>query len=696
MEMQAIASGANGGRLVVTSNGPIPAGPAGRAALAAAAYTAMSATVGKVREVERHQLQDISDRAGQLRAASVRSLTVNSIAIVAILLLVLLVTVVVGQSMVKSLRRLRMAALDVAGVRLPTMVQRIAEGGVEDTLDVQPIAFDSTDEVGEVARAFDQVHSEAVRLAGNEALLRGNVNAMFVNLSRRSQSLVERQLRLIDTLEHGEEDAERLSSLFQLDHLATRMRRNSENLLVLAGHEPPRRRAEAVALVDVLRAAVSEIEQYDRISLNVQPGIAVRGEAVNDMVHLTAELLENATSFSASGAPVTVSGYLLASGGALIDITDAGVGMDANEMAHANWRLDNPPVVDVAVSRRMGLFVVARLAARHGTRVRLRPVPNGGLTALVWLPSEVISLVDPAAVAGQVHIGPFTPGDPSMGTGFPRGETVAGSGTEVKVIRPERLRRPAPSFGDAGAAATVFPAPTAFGGGSGSSGSSGSSLLDPPSTADSPGLGVAGAGSPSATGPLASLGSVGSAFEPAAAKSAADTGSAQPNEVVVPPVTAAEESRLPIFESVESDWFRGSRRADPGISPRDTTSRWTTSGADDGWRAAAVARAPVAAGLTKSGLPRRQPRANLIPGTAPAKPEGRPVSAPSAGATRDRFARYQQGVRDARAAAREAGDGPSPAATQAQAQPEGQEIGAPKEDGGKLSGKQRLRHPGRS
>src|SRR5258708_9830956 len=134
-----------------------------------------------------------------------------------------------------------------------------------------------------------------------------------------------------------------------MDHLATRMRRNSENLLVLGGHELSRQRVEPVALVDVLRAAVSEIEQYERVVANIQPGISVRGQAVNDVVHLLSELAENATTFSPADTPVNVSGHLLNSGGALLDITDQGVGMDAEEMAHANWRLDNPPVVDVAV-----------------------------------------------------------------------------------------------------------------------------------------------------------------------------------------------------------------------------------------------------------------------------------------------------------------------------------------------------------
>jgi signal transduction histidine kinase len=146
-----------------------------------------------------------------------------------------------------------------------------------------------------------------------------------------------------------------------------------------------------VALVDVLRAATSEIEQYERVTLNVQPGVSVRMEAVSDVVHLTAELVENATSFSAADTPVTIAAHMQNSGWALIEIGDQGVGLSAEEIAQVNWRLDRPPVVDVAVSRRMGLFVVARLAARHGIRVRLCPVPSGGLIAQIWLPDETIT-----------------------------------------------------------------------------------------------------------------------------------------------------------------------------------------------------------------------------------------------------------------------------------------------------------------
>ncbi len=170
-------------------------------------------------------------------------------------------------------------------------------------MEVAPINVTSQDEIGQVARAFDQVHSEAVRLAGEQALLRSSFNAMFVNLSRRSQSLIERLARMIDNLEQTEDDPDRLGSLFSMDHLVTRMRRNSENLLLLAGHENPRKWSEPVPLADVARAAISEIEQYNRVTLNIPPGIAVVGQAVSDVAHLLAELIENATIFSPEGHP---------------------------------------------------------------------------------------------------------------------------------------------------------------------------------------------------------------------------------------------------------------------------------------------------------------------------------------------------------------------------------------------------------
>jgi Histidine kinase-, DNA gyrase B-, and HSP90-like ATPase len=229
-----------------------------------------------------------------------------------------------------------------------------------------------------------------VRLAGEQALLRSSFNATFVNLSRRLQTLIERLARMIDALEQTEEDADRLGSLFSMDHLVTRMRRSAENLLLMAGHESPRKRSEAIPLADVVRAASSEIEQYKRVALNIPPGVSVIGQAVSDIAHLLAELIENATLFSPAGTVVQVSGHELSSGGVLMEIIDEGIGIPEERLAEVNWRLQTTPVIDVSVSRHMGLFAVARLAERHGVKVRLRPASPQGVSALVWLPDTVI------------------------------------------------------------------------------------------------------------------------------------------------------------------------------------------------------------------------------------------------------------------------------------------------------------------
>jgi hypothetical protein len=174
-----------------------------------------------------------------------------------------------------------------------------------------------------------------------------------------------------------------------MDHLVTRMRRNSENLLLLAGHETARKWSEPVPLADVVRAATSEIEQYSRVAMKIQPGISVTGPAVSDIVHLLAEIVENATIFSPRDTPVHISGEEIPSGGVLIEVSDNGVGVPEARLKEMNLRLDNPPVIDVSVSRHMGLFAVARLAERHGVRVRLRAKSPRGLIALVWLPDSV-------------------------------------------------------------------------------------------------------------------------------------------------------------------------------------------------------------------------------------------------------------------------------------------------------------------
>ncbi|HEV7627598.1 MAG TPA: ATP-binding protein, partial [Streptomyces sp.] len=245
-------------------------------------------------------------------------------------------------------------------------------------------------EIGEVARAFDQVHREAVRLAAEQALLRGNVNAIFTNLSSRNQGLIERQLGLISELENNEADPDQLESLFRLDHLATRMRRNGENLLVLAGEEPDRRWNEPIPLIDILRAASSEVEHYERIELSGIPESEIHGQVVNDLVHLLAELLENATTFSSPQTKVPVTATRLPDGRVVVEIHDKGIGLTPQDFADINHKLAHPPTVDASLARRMGLFVVGRLADRHGIRVQLRPSgEQAGTTCLVMLPEAI-------------------------------------------------------------------------------------------------------------------------------------------------------------------------------------------------------------------------------------------------------------------------------------------------------------------
>ncbi|SDG56517.1 Signal transduction histidine kinase [Sinosporangium album] len=346
--------------------------------------------IGLVSGVEKEIAADLQANADALADDEQRNALVAGASILALLVLVLLTTVLIARSLVSPLRHLRSEALEIAGFRLPDVVRNLRLSNDAKPPVVSPIELSTEDEIAEVAQAFDEVHRQAVRLAAEEAGLRSNINSMFVNLSRRTQTLVERQIALIDRLEKGEQDGGRLSDLFKLDHLATRMRRNSENLLVLAGHEHTRRRSQPAKLVDVVRASLSEVEDYERVQVKVHRATAVIGSTANDIVHLVAELVENAIQFSPRHTQVLVGSSLIEGGAALLTVADSGIGMTQEELAEANRRLSEPPVVDVSVSRRMGLFVVGRLALRHGIRVQLRPGEGSGVVAMVLLPASIV------------------------------------------------------------------------------------------------------------------------------------------------------------------------------------------------------------------------------------------------------------------------------------------------------------------
>ncbi|MER7014013.1 sensor histidine kinase [Saccharopolyspora sp. NPDC000359] len=322
----------------------------------------------------------------------------DSVLLLSALIVAAAIIIVIARQLLSSLRELRTSALDAADYELPAAVEAIRRGKRADAA-VSPVPVDTTDEVGQVARAFDEVNEQALRLAVEQADLRRGYNDMFVSVSRRSQSLLERQLRLFEELEQDEEDPDQLARLFQLDHLATRMRRNNENLMVLSGQDLARRFGQPTDLADVLRAAVSEIEQYPRVVVQPPPAVKLRGHTASDLVRLVAELLDNAANFSAPDTTVTVSSYQAGDGTVVLDVLDQGIGMGDAELAQANERLAAVDEDDLATSRRMGLFVAGRLAVRHGVGVELHGGPDvEGVRATVMIPAEHVVSVESGPV----------------------------------------------------------------------------------------------------------------------------------------------------------------------------------------------------------------------------------------------------------------------------------------------------------
>jgi signal transduction histidine kinase len=331
----------------------------------------------------------------------------------AAILIALGIVLVVARALVRPLRVLRDGALKVAHTDLEDGITRIRAGGEPVPA---PLAVYTTEEIGQVAHAVDELHAQALLLAGDEARLRLLVNDMFETMSRRSRALVDQQLSLIDRLERNEEDPDRLDSLFRLDHLAARLRRNSANLLVLAGAQLSRDQREPVELSTVISAAVSEVEDYRRVQIAGVPESTVLGAAVGSIIHLLAELIDNALRYSPPTTPVRVSAARGGDGGVLLWVSDSGLGMNDGDRRIANMRLQSggevTPDVVPETARHMGLFVVGRLAVRHGLRVGLRgPTPDEestGTTAEVYLPPSVLveglaaAAVLPAAAAPAV------------------------------------------------------------------------------------------------------------------------------------------------------------------------------------------------------------------------------------------------------------------------------------------------------
>ncbi|MER5464219.1 nitrate- and nitrite sensing domain-containing protein [Streptomyces sp. NPDC002668] len=306
------------------------------------------------------------------------------------LLVSVIVSVRIGRDLVRDLSRLRKEAHEVSGVRLPSVMRRLAAGEHVDVETEAPRLDYDKDEIGQAGQALNTLQRAAVEAAVRQADMRRGVSEVFVNLARRNQVLLHRQLTLLDTMERRTEDTEELADLFRLDHLTTRMRRHAEGLVILSGAAPSRQWRKPIQLMDVVRAAVAEVEDYERIEVRRLPRIGVGGPAVADLTHLIAELLENATVFSPPHTAVQVHGERVANGFTL-EIHDRGLGMAPEGLLDANLRLAETPEFELSDTDRLGLFVVSRLAQRQNVRVSLQPSPYGGTTAVVFIPAALLT-----------------------------------------------------------------------------------------------------------------------------------------------------------------------------------------------------------------------------------------------------------------------------------------------------------------
>ncbi|MFB4305601.1 nitrate- and nitrite sensing domain-containing protein [Actinomadura sp. GTD37] len=391
----------------------------------------------------RHQIQSSGDRLVDratpiATGVIIRLLLAGGLGLIAVIASII-VSITTARALVRQLERLRGAAWELAEQRLPSVVDRLGHGEkVDVALEAPPLSFGS-DEIGQVGRAFNAVQETAIRTAVEQAELRRGIRDVLLSLARRTQTLVHRQLTMLDTMERRRDiEVKELEELFRLDHLATRMRRNAENLIVLSGALPARGWRNAVPMVDVIRAAVGEVEDYTRVTVLPFGPIELAGRAVGDVTHLLAELIENAVSFSPPDTVVQIGGHLVASGFA-IDIEDRGLGMTDERLTEINDRIANPPDFNLQSSVQLGLFVVSKLAERYNLQVSLKRSAYGGTTAVIVIPRELIVEQGPAPVAA--------------GTTTPNG---------LEVRRPAAVGAAAPA-GHAAAGATATLSPTSTG-----------------------------------------------------------------------------------------------------------------------------------------------------------------------------------------------------------------------------------------
>ncbi|MGW5720064.1 ATP-binding protein [Amycolatopsis sp. NPDC003865] len=600
------------------------------AALASFAPSIAAETTGVtavLSDVSAKLAADVSAAADRARSDSLR----DTALVLGALLGALAIALLVVRSLVTPVRRLRAAALRAANEQLPETVRQVREGHDVDWRAVPDSGVKTEEEIGQLASAFDDMHRQAVRLAVEQAELRKQVSEMFMTLSRRSQSLVEQQLSIIEDLEAGEQNPKRLDELFRIDHIATRLRRNGENLHVLAGGRPVRHGREPVPTRDLLRAATSEVKDYRRVAMGNAPRSSVQPEAAADVVHILAELLENATRFSPPEHKVALTADRGADGGLLIEVVDQGLGMTPAELAAVNERLAAAGTVGPETTRRMGLFVVGRLAALHGVTVRLRATGTGtrhaGVTASVHVPGALViaDLARPIGGGRLVSAGanrnghPRPPVVPAQAS-TPIFEQVVTSWFTEPAAKPVVRRNGSAAPGEWPAVGKQAP-----------------SEAEPVEPAEWPGGGTVAAQGTSAAEPAGR--GEGAEWPGGVETAAAPTASAAgPAEPAARPEPASAHADWPT--SVEKPVTRAEK---PVIGEWDTP-------ADRARQAAESALKPaVAQRLTDAGLPTRRPGAQLAPGAAvPRVREQNGGSFRDAAAVRSSLSRHYQGMRAAR------------------------------------------------
>ncbi|MFD9353152.1 nitrate- and nitrite sensing domain-containing protein [Streptomyces sp. NPDC060031] len=416
---QAVAKGAAYADLAAAEDRALAAGTGRDAHGTPAGWeSAYSGVAAAMREIEEAAHTAAADRAEPFAAGALGPAGAAVLLGLAAVAASLVISVRIGRALVVELVSLRNTALEIAHRKLPQAMDRLRAGRDIDVAAETPPGPAAEDEITQVGEALATVHRAALSAAVERAELAGGVSGVFVNLARRSQVLVHKQLTLLDSMERRADDPSELGDLFRLDHLTTRMRRHAESLIILSGAAPGRAWRMPIPLTNVVRAAVSEIEDYPRVEVRQLAEAAVIGGAVADLTHLLAELIENATQFSPPHTKVRVSGEPVGAG-YVLEVEDRGLGMGRESLSEANRRIEQSEALDLFDSDRLGLFVVSRLSARHGVKVHLRTSPYGGTTAVVLLPHSLLQ-------------GALTPG---TGGGA---EAVEAAAAAVEAVEPEQ------------------------------------------------------------------------------------------------------------------------------------------------------------------------------------------------------------------------------------------------------------------